>query len=108
MQKCWFLENSSTISMYRGFSHGNVATTFSCFVSLSDLNESNGIHLQIEILHLFIQILGEFGIILEQVQTLGHLSCVCIMCSRLITPESPRFERPCEIPVNVLYFCNGL
>ena len=75
MQKCWFLENSTTISMYKG--HGNVAPR-RCHILLFCfhlwLEQSNGlIHLPIEILHLFIQNLGEFGIILKQGQTLGHL-----------------------------------
>ena len=92
MDKCWFLENSTTISVYRGYLCGNIATTLCCFVPLSDLNESNGIHLLIEILHLFIQNLGESGRILKEVQTLGHLSRVCMTCSRLIPPKSPWFE----------------
>ena len=71
MQKCWFFENSNTIS---GFTHENTATTLSFSVALSDFNESNGIHLLIEILHRFIQNLSEFGRILKQVQTFGHLS----------------------------------
>ena len=89
MDKCWFLENSTTISVYRGYSYGSIATTLSCFVSVSDLNESNGILslLLIEILHLFIQNLGESGRILTEVQTLGHLSRVCMTYSRLILPQ---------------------
>ena len=38
MQKCWFFENSNTIS---DFTHDNTATTLSCSVALSDFNESN-------------------------------------------------------------------
>ena len=47
VHKCWSLEHSTTISVFGGFSYGNIATTLSCFVSLSDLNESNGINLLI-------------------------------------------------------------
>ena len=84
----------TTISVYRVFSRGNIATIISCFVSLSDLNKSNGINLLIEIIHLFIQNLNVSGRILKQVQTLGHLARVCMMCSRLIPSKSPiaRFE----------------
>ena len=86
--------------MHREFSRGNIATTLFCFVYLSDLSESNGIHLLIEILYLSIWSLGEFGRILKQVQVLGHLSRVCMMCTRFI----PKWT--CENPVNVSYFFN--
>ena len=33
MHKCWFLENSTTICVYRGFSHRKIASKLSCFVS---------------------------------------------------------------------------
>ena len=52
------------------------------------------------------QNLGEFGRTLKQVLALGHLSLLCMMCSRLVAPKSPRFDRACEIPVNVFYFFN--
>ena len=78
IKRCWLLE----ISVYRGVLHHTIAATFSCFVSLSDLNESNGIHLLI--LHKTSVSLGES----KEVQTLGHMSRICMMCALdLFTPH---------------------
>ena len=60
--------------MISDFTHDNIATTLPCSVSLSDFNESDGMHQLIEILHRFIQNLGEFARILKHVRRLGHLS----------------------------------
>ena len=90
MQKCWVLENNNTNSGHRELLHDTIATPLFYIVCLSDFNKRNGIHSLI--LHEFTQNLGEFRRLLKQVQTLGYLSLVCVMCSRLIPPKSPRFD----------------
>ena len=107
LQKCWLLENSTTISLFRVrifIWQRRHHTLFFCLPFWFEWKYWNTS--MIDILHPFIQNLAEFGRILKQVQMLGHLPHVCMMFSRLIPPKSPWFEWTCKIPVNVLYFLN--
>ena len=68
--------------MISDFTHDNIATTLPCSVSLSDFNESDGIHQLInKILHRFIQNLSEFARILKQVP-----SVLCLYDGSPLTP----------------------
>ena len=66
--------------MYREVLHDTIAATLSFFVSLTDVNESNRTHLLI--LHKTSVSLREF----KQVETLGHMSRVCMMCALDVLP----------------------
>ena len=76
IKRCWLLE----ISVHREVLHDTIAATLSCFVSPTDFNESNGIHLLI--LHKTSVSLREF----KQVETLGHMSHACMICALDLFP----------------------
>ena len=78
IKRCWFLE----IYVHIEVLHDTIAATctLSRFVSLTDFNESNGIHLLI--LHKTSVSLREF----KQVETLGRMSHACMMCALDLFP----------------------